>query len=608
MKGSPRILIVEDSPTQALKLKLELEGREWTADSVSTAEEAFEHIERHPPDVMVVDYYLPGMSGDDLCRRIRMNINTRSLPIIMLTADENEEAEVRGLDSGADDFFKKSADTDVLVLRIRSMLERNQRRESVLLHNDSAFRRACVLAVDDSETYLSHLKSLLQGEGYSVDAVTNPEEGLRRLNSASYDLALVDLVMPTLDGIEMCRRIVAMRSQLDNPIAVLMLTGREAKEDLTRALEAGADDFVGKSSDPAVLKGRIRALLRRKFYQEENERILKELKNKELEAITARAESEAALARAAEERREQAEAVAAELQQAKSDLERSNAELSRSNDELRQFAFVASHDLQEPLRSITSFCNLLKSEYHDRLDEQANNFVDRIVNGAKRMKALVTDLLSYSRVSREERVEFQPVDLHDVVRDALANLQSTIADTGAYVSFGNVPTVRGNRSQLVQLLQNLIGNAITYRSEQQPQIEIIASRHLQFCEISVRDNGIGIAPEHHQQIFEIFKRLHSRDRYPGTGIGLAVCKKIVERHGGQIAVDSRLGAGSTFRFTVPAEQEVSAPERESLLVASVSSPHQKSITHRDLKPTNVVVAEYDNQPIPKVIDFGVVES
>ena len=569
MNEAPKILIVEDSPTQALRLQLDLEAQNWSAKSVGTADDALAHLEHDPPDVIIVDYYLPGMSGDELCRRIRMNINTRAIPIIMLTADEDEETEVRGLDSGADDFFKKSADSEVLVIRIRGMLERPKWNRSVLLHHESAFRRANVLAVDDSETYLSYLKCLLQGEGYAVDAVTDPKEALRRLEVSSYDLALVDLVMPELDGIDVCRRIVAMRSHLDNPIAVLMLTGREAKEDLTRALEAGADDFVGKSSDQAVLKGRIRALLRRKFFQEENQRIVEELKNKELEAITSRAETEAALASAADERRRHAETVAVDLRLAKAELEKVNQDLTRSNDELRQFAFVASHDLQEPLRSITSFCNLLKEEYHGRFDELADSYIERIINGAKRMKALVTDLLAYSRVSRDEQAAFQAVDLGEVVRDALANLQSAVSEADADIVFEELPAVVGDRVQLVQLLQNLIGNAIVYRSEQRPRIRIDALRDGEVWKFSVRDNGIGIAPEHHLQIFEIFKRLHGRDQYPGTGIGLAVCKKIVQRHGGQITVDSQIGAGSVFQFTILAPMEEAIDERESLLAASV---------------------------------------
>jgi two-component system NtrC family sensor kinase len=578
MSEKPSILIVEDSPTQAMRLRLVLEAEGWNGVAVGTAEHALDEIDRQPPEAIIVDYCLPGMSGDELCRRIRMRLTTRAIPVIMLTADENEEAEVRGLESGADDFFRKSADTDILVARIRRMLERQgagsreqgetvQAACSVLPARRS--RRARILAVDDSETYLCHLRCLLEGDGYSLDLLSDPKEALRRLESTAYDLALVDLVMPEMDGIAVCQKIVSLRRQLDNPIAVLMLTGREAKEDLTRALEAGADDFVGKSSDEAVLKGRIRALLRRKFYQEENQRILEELKNKELETIAARAEKEAAVARVAEERRRHAEAAAAELRQAKAELEKTNEELTRSNDELRQFAFVASHDLQEPLRSVTSFCNLLKEEYQGRLDDEADNYIERIVQGAKRMKSLVVALLSYSRVTRDEQPPLGEVDMQEVARETIANLQSAVEESKAEISLGDLPTVLGMRVQLSQLLQNLLSNAVLYRSETPPRIRIdavpldrrggSANRWL----FSVEDNGIGIAAEYHQQIFEIFRRLHSRDKYPGTGIGLAVCKKIVERHGGRIWVESQPGAGTVFKFTLPAVEPDRCMEHET---------------------------------------------
>lgn len=262
-------------------------------------------------------------------------------------------------------------------------------------------------------------------------------------------------------------------------------------------------------------------------------------------------------------------AMLAEIRRRDDELNRSNEELLRSNDELRQFAYVASHDLQEPLRSITSFCDLLKDDYLGQFDEQADDYIERIVSGAKRMKSLVTDLLGYSRVNRDEQAAFGKVDTRHVVSDALANLQGSINEAGAEVSVGHMPTVFGDRAQLIQLLQNLIGNAIKYRSEQSPRIYIGARKDGAAWEFTVRDNGIGIAPEHHQQIFEIFKRLHDRDKYPGTGIGLAVCKKIVRRHGGQISVDSSVGAGSVFRFTIRAPVEELTHGREAVLVASV---------------------------------------
>ncbi len=184
------------------------------------------------------------------------------------------------------------------------------------------------------------------------------------------------------------------------------------------------------------------------------------------------------------------------------------------------------------------------------------------------MKALINDLLSYSRVSRDEQEPLTELDFQEVVADALANLQSSIRESGAEVSFGEMPVVVGDRVQLVQVLQNLIGNAILYRDAAPPRIHVEARRDDDFWKFTVQDNGLGVAPEHHQQIFEIFKRLHARDKYPGTGIGLAVCKKIVERHGGQIGVDSQLGAGSVFRFTIPAPAEVIDHESRTLVATS----------------------------------------
>jgi two-component system NtrC family sensor kinase len=572
MNVVPRILIVEDSPTQALRLELELSRQGWDVACVGSADEALEKLERIAPNLMVVDYYLPGMRGDELCRRVRMNINTRGIPIIMLTCNEDENVEVQGLDSGADDFFQKSSDTEILVVRIRAMLERSPGRSSVLRSEEAAFRRARILTVDDSETYLFHLQSLLGSEGYVVECARTGTEALSRIKNEVFDCVLVDLVMPGMDGIDVCRNIVALRGMLANPLAVLMLTGREGKDDLTRALEAGADDFVGKSSDEAVLKGRIRALLRRKFYQEENERILKTLKDKELEAIRARAEAEAAVAREAQERQRQAEEVAVELREAKEELERSNDELMRFNDELQQFAYLASHDLQEPLRSITSFCHMFEAQYTGQLDEQGRDFIRRIVSGAARMKDLIRSILDYSRVSGNELHPCTLIDCGELVREVIGDLSASIEEADASVTYHDLPVVRGNRSQVLQLFQNLIGNAIKYRSEQPPRIHISAACCGDGWEFTVEDNGIGIAPEHRERIFEIFKRLHDRKTYPGTGIGLAVCRRIAQKHGGRIWVQAAPVAGSIFRFTINRTNEGADHAEFACIAATTEDP------------------------------------
>jgi PAS domain S-box-containing protein len=230
-------------------------------------------------------------------------------------------------------------------------------------------------------------------------------------------------------------------------------------------------------------------------------------------------------------------------------------ELERSNQELEQFAYVASHDLQEPLRMIASYTQLLARRYSDKLDADGHEFVHYAVDGAARMQALINDLLAYSRVGSRGKA-FVPVDCAEVLRRALKNLEVATQESQARIQFDSLPVVQGEATQLTQLFQNLVGNAIKFRGADPPVIQISVGHEDEaatgFWHFAVRDQGIGIEPQHFERIFVIFQRLHSREEYSGTGIGLAVCKKIVERHGGRIWVESKLGAGTTFHFTLAA--------------------------------------------------------
>jgi chemotaxis family two-component system sensor kinase Cph1 len=240
-----------------------------------------------------------------------------------------------------------------------------------------------------------------------------------------------------------------------------------------------------------------------------------------------------------------------ERKRAEERLKKAMADLERSNKDLEQFAFVTSHDLQEPLRMVSSYTQLLAKRYEDRLDEDANDFIRYAVDGANRMQALIQDLLSYSRITSSGR-PFIRLDLHKALGEAVANLQTMIIDTGAMVTNDDLPTVKADRIQLVQVFQNLVWNAIKFRKEEPPRVHIWGEREGSEWIISVQDNGIGIDPQYFDRLFVIFKRLHGRQEYPGTGIGLALCKQIITRHGGRIWVESAPGEGATFRFTMKA--------------------------------------------------------
>ena len=229
------------------------------------------------------------------------------------------------------------------------------------------------------------------------------------------------------------------------------------------------------------------------------------------------------------------------------------AELTRSNEELERFAYVASHDLQEPLRMVSSYTQLLARRYQGRLDEKADRFIGYAVDGAARMQGLINDLLAYSQVGRAG--ERRPVDAGEVFAEALARLELAVGRAGATVTAGPLPRVVAEPTELLQVFQNLVSNALKFRRDEAPRVRVSATRSGSEWVIAVADNGMGIEPGYFDRVFVVFQRLHPPGTYPGTGIGLAICKKVVERHGGRIWIESAPGRGSTFFFSLPAAEE-----------------------------------------------------
>lgn len=244
-------------------------------------------------------------------------------------------------------------------------------------------------------------------------------------------------------------------------------------------------------------------------------------------------------------------------------MERRVAALERSNAELEQFASVVSHDLQEPLHLVERFARMLAERYGSQVGDEGRSFLKHVVAGAERMQAMVDAALAYSRIGTRGR-PFAPVDLESALSQAVDNLKVTLTEAGASVTHGDLPTLPGDEAQLVQLLQNLVGNAVKFRSSAPPEVYVSAEQNGDGWDLVVRDNGIGIPPEHHDRIFLMFQRLHTEDEIPGNGIGLAICKRIAERHGGGITVESEPGRGSRFRVRLAphSEETRTAPDEE----------------------------------------------
>ena len=377
-----------------------------------------------------------------------------------------------------------------------------------------ACETATILVVDDLAANLEAAARFLTHHGYAVIVAEDGEDAIARAELVKPDLILLDVMMPGMDGFETCRRLKTREAVRDIP--VIFMTALAETPDKLKGFEVGAVDYVTKPLDVAEVIARMRMHLA-------------------LNSLQRRVEAHNASLR------EEIEAH-----------ERTQAALRRSNTELEQLAYVASHDLQEPLRMIASYLQLVDDRYRDRLDPEGREFIGFAVDGAKRMQQLINDLLDYSRVVSKAR-SLQPTDCDATLQLALRNLHVAVQESAACITHGPLPTVPGDSTQLVQLLQNLVGNAIKFRRGPGPRIRIEATVEDGFWHFTVNDDGIGIAPAHFERIFVLFQRLHTRSRYEGTGIGLTLCKKIVERHGGRIWVTSVPDEGTCFHFTLRGE-------------------------------------------------------
>lgn len=348
-----------------------------------------------------------------------------------------------------------------------------------------------ILNVDDHDAGRYARTRFLTRAGFYVDEARTGEDALSAVRKRPPDLVLLDINLPDIDGFEVCRQIKSDPETARIPV-IFLSAARLADLDVIAGLEYGGDNYLREPVDPAVLVATVRALLRERDVQEA---------------------------------------------------------LIRSNEQLRRFAFVVSHELQEPLRMVKSYTQLIAQRFKDNLGSEASDYVQFTIAGVNRMEKFIHDMLAYSQAA-EAHVEMKPFSCRTAIDWALMELQPAIAESKATVEMDELPTVLGDVGRMSQVFKNLIGNAIKYHGEHPPAIRVSSVDQGHEYVICINDNGIGIDPKYFDSIFVLFKRLHGRDR-SGSGVGLAICKEIVEHHGGRIWVESKPGEGSRFCFSLP---------------------------------------------------------
>lgn len=366
-----------------------------------------------------------------------------------------------------------------------------------------------ILNVEDDEARRYARSRILQRAGFVVREASDGATALALVAAEHPAVVLLDVKLPDINGFEVCRQLKtnsATASTMVLQVSADLVEG----SDKIRGLEGGADGYLTEPMTPDELVATVRSYVRLHLSEEK-------------------------------------------LAATNRELRRQARNLQRSNEDLQQFAYAVSHDLQEPLRAIGVYSQLLAERYRDQVDEEVQEFIGYITDGVERTQALITDLLQYSRVELQNKA-MTLVNCNELCDRVLQDLQLRIEETNAQITHDLLPTVWADSRRIAQVFRNLLSNALKFHGAQPPRVHVSAARKGGEWYFTVKDNGIGIDPQFHERIFLIFQRLHLRQDYPGTGIGLALCKKIIEQHGGSIWVESRLGEGATFIFTLPVEQ------------------------------------------------------
>lgn len=524
VEARPSVLVIDDSETWRRSLCPLLEREGFVVLEAATGEDGLRLAAHERPGALVIDGILPGMSGAEVIRHVRLDPALRLARCVLATASDDAASQVNALDSGADAFVSKNDDAEVVVAKVCAAIRNAPPAPAP--ETPSLLGPFRILAVDDSPTYLEAVAEILRGEGYDVVLARSGEEALSLLSVQPVDCVLLDLLMPGIGGREACRRI---KSSLDlRTVPVVMLTSLEDAPTMLEALRDGADDFISKSAEMEVLTARVRTQIRRKQFEDQSRRILAKLMKTEMDAVEARAERELAETRAA-----------------------LVDELERKNRELETFSYSVSHDLRAPLRALNGLTAMLEADCAASLDELGRGYVQRIRASATRMGELVDDLLRLSRVSRAELV-LQKIDLSAIAREVADEMGRRHPERSVRVEVADGLVAQADSRLLRIVFEDLMDNAWKFTARVgNPAVEVGATGGPGGPCFFVRDNGAGFDAAYSHKLFTPFQRLHGESEFPGTGIGLATVRRIVERHGGTVRAEGAVGKGATISFNLP---------------------------------------------------------
>ena len=409
-----------------------------------------------------------------------------------------------------------------------------------------------ILLVDDREDNLFSMESILEKDNYQIIKADSGKQALKiLLKEVDFALILMDVKMPNLNGFETAA-LIYEREKLRHIPIIFITAFNEGEENLFKGYRTGAVDYIYKPIDSELLRAKVAVFT--DLYQKTHKLIAQEQK---LKAINKSLENEIKERKASEDK----------VKELNRQMLENIVRLESANKDLDRFAFMASHDLQEPLRKIRLFSDMLQAKYKEVLDSEAQVHINRIQKSVERMQSLIKDILTFSRISNEKE-SFEYIDLNHVVHDVLTDMESNVQEKQAKINLGSLPSIEANPGLIRPLFSNLLGNALKYsKKDVSPVISIRSEINMmtngnglkknqpnRYCKIYIEDNGIGFEQEYAEQIFDMFKRLHVSNEFEGTGIGLALCKKIVEKHHGFISARSKVNQGSTFIVSLPMVQ------------------------------------------------------